>query len=94
MNGRSASNTNRRSPAPMRRSVFSASGFFRAKIDGHGSEKSMHSAAVRHGCARPFPCVGVGHTIGWPSQRAMRKSRFRIVGAPKSHARSSRHSTA
>ena len=29
-----------------------------------------------------LPCVGAGHTIGLPSQRAIRKNRFQIVGAP------------
>ena len=29
-----------------------------------------------------FPCVGAGHTIGRPSQRAIRNRRLRIVGAP------------
>ena len=33
----------------MRRSVFSASGLARPKIDGHGIDQSMHSAAVRQG---------------------------------------------
>ena len=49
MNGRGDSITNFRSPRPMRRSVFSASGRFRSKIDGQGSDQSMHSAAVRQG---------------------------------------------
>ena len=72
-----------------------------SKIDGHGSDQSMISAAVRHGSFRPettsgssgLPCVGFGHTMGRLSRRAMTNRRLRIVGAPKSQARSSRHST-
>jgi hypothetical protein len=77
-------------PLAIRRIVFSASGRFRPKIDGHGIDQSMISAAVRHGFSFPdrtsgesgAPCVGSGQTIGRPSQRAIRKNRFRIVGAP------------
>lgn len=82
MNGRGDSSTNRRRPSAMRRWVASASGFFRAKMDGHGIVQSMHSAAVRQGSGRPGPCVGSGHTIGSPSLRAMMYSRLRMVGAP------------
>jgi hypothetical protein len=69
-------------PRAMRFSVASASGFLRAKIDGHGSDQSMHSAAVRYGCSRPGPWVFSGQTIASPSQRAMMKRRFLEVGAP------------
>lgn len=47
MNGSGASSTKRRSPRAIRRSVFSASGRSRSKMEGHGIDQSMHSAAVR-----------------------------------------------
>ncbi len=61
-----------------------------SNIDGQGRDQSMISAAVRHGGNWPdftdsdfgSPCVGTGQTIGMPSRRAIRKRRFRIVGAP------------
>jgi hypothetical protein len=81
MNGRGLSITNLRIPSAIRARVFSASGFFRSKIDGQGMLQSMHSAAVWNGSS-PGPCVGSGHTIGSPSQRATRNSRRRLVGAP------------
>jgi hypothetical protein len=81
MNGSALSRTYRRSPRAIRRRVFSARGFFRPKIDGHGTVQSMHSAAVRNG-SRPRPWVGSGQTMGRPSDRATTKSRFRVVGAP------------
>ncbi|SPV21805.1 Uncharacterised protein [Burkholderia gladioli] len=101
MNGSALFTTNFMMPRAMRRIVASFSGRSRSKIDGHGIVQSMQSAAVRQGAnlpartAAPFgsPCVGVGHTIGSPSRRATRKKRLRMVGAPKSHARSSRWST-
>ena len=42
-----------------------------SKIDGHGSDQSMISAAVRQGALRPalpsgssgLPCVGAGQTL-------------------------------
>src|SRR5512143_1235049 len=82
-------------PRAMRASVLSACERSRSKIDGASTDQSMHSAAVRYGI-RPepsTPCVGCGHVIGRPSQRAIRKKRRREVGAPKSHARRSFHST-
>ena len=77
------------SPRAIRRSVFSASGFFRSKILGHGIDQSIISAAVRHGLSFPFitsglsgaPCVGSGQTIGRPSRRATKKTASGIVGA-------------
>jgi len=93
MNGCGASRTYFLIPRAMRRSVASASGFLRVKIDGHGMLQSMHSAAVRNGCARPGPWVGCGQAIASPSQRAMMKRRLRLVGAPKSLARSCFSST-
>jgi len=54
---------------------------------GQSCDQSMHSAAVRQG-SRPEPlagfaaCGAAGQTIGRPSQRAIRNSRLRIVGAP------------
>ena len=73
----------------------------RSKIDGHGIDQSIHSAAVLYGLSLPdltsllsgAPWVGLGHLIGWPSRRATINKRLRIVGAPKSHARSSLNST-
>jgi hypothetical protein len=47
MNGSAELMTKRRMPSAMRRSVFSASGFLRSKIDGQARLQSMHSAAVR-----------------------------------------------
>ena len=96
-----------------RRIVFSASGrtavmpYFAlicallSKIDGHGSDQSMISAALTHGLSFPLltsalslgACVGCGQTMGLSSHRATRKNRFRVVGAPKSAATSSFHST-
>ncbi len=82
MNGRAASITYRTTPAAMRLRVFSASGFFRSKMLGHGSDQSMIDAAACHACSRPLPCVGVGHAMRSPSQRATRKNRRRVVGVP------------
>ncbi|OQB77822.1 MAG: hypothetical protein BWX88_05241 [Planctomycetes bacterium ADurb.Bin126] len=88
MNGSAALTTNRSMPRAIRRSVASASGRFRSKMDGHGRLQSMHSAAARQGF-RPRAshfCRGawvrLGQTIFSPSQRAMRKNRFRVVGTP------------
>ncbi|KHQ50344.1 hypothetical protein OA50_05019 [Mameliella alba] len=61
-----------------------------SKIEGQGTDQSMHSAAVRHGLRLPCftgfdagsPWVGSGQMIGRPSRRAMMNSRLRIVGAP------------
>src|SRR5690606_41115694 len=69
MNGRGLFTTNFMMPCAMRRRVFSASGFFRSKIDGHGIDQSIISAEVRHGLSLPdrtsglsgLPCVGDGH---------------------------------
>ena len=86
----------------MRLSVFSAKGRTarmpyramissdEAKIDGHGRDQPMHSAAVRHGFRVPArtsgesgaPCVGSGQTMAWLSRRAIMKRRLRMVGAP------------
>ncbi len=66
-NGLADRSTYRTMPAAMRFKVFSASGFFRSKIDFAGSDQSMHSAAVRHGEQKSEParvCVGAGHVIG------------------------------
>ena len=88
-------------PLAIRFRVFSANGFFRSKMEGHGIDQSIHSAAVLHGFNLPFltsvesglPCVGLGQTIGIPSRRAIIKKRLRMVGAPKSHALNSLNST-
>ena len=61
-----------------------------SKMDGHGRLQSMISAALRHAFFSPAltaslsagACVGSGHTMGRPSQRAIRKNRFLVVGAP------------
>ena len=59
----------------------------RSKIEREGIVKSMHSAAVRHGLALSFAAfagfnlVAFGHTMGWPSRRAITNRRLRIVGA-------------
>ena len=90
MNGCAALITYLSRPRATRRSVASASGLDRSKMLGQGIDQSMHSAAVRHGLRWPaltsalpgLPCVGVGHTMGWPSHRAIRKRRLRLVGAP------------
>src|SRR5690606_23461437 len=102
MNGSGLSNTNFFRPRAMRIMVFSASGFGRSNIDVTGMRQSIHSAAERYGSSSPDltraesagPCVGSGHTTGYPSQRATIKKRFRVVGAPKSQARSYRKSMA
>ena len=54
---------------------------------------ASHSAAMRNAQGRPGPCVAAGHTIGRPSQRAITNNRSRVVGAPWSHAGTTRHST-
>ena len=86
----------------MRRMVLSASGrtdrrpycshisLELAKMDGHGKDQSMISAAVRQGNSLPdntsglsgAPCVGFGQTMGSLSRRAIRNSRLRVVGVP------------
>jgi hypothetical protein len=85
MNGVALSTTYRWMPCAIRRSVASASGLVRSKIERPRSDQSMHSAAVRQGFW-PLPgtlaCVGSGHTIGCPSQRATTNRRLRMVGAP------------
>ena len=61
-----------------------------SKIDGQGSVQSMISAALRQGWSSPLltaalsrgAWVGLGHTIGFPSHRATKKNRLRVVGAP------------
>lgn len=61
-----------------------------SKMDGHGRLQSMTSAALLHGFFRPASTSGVsagawvgsGHTMGSPSLLAIRKNRFRVVGAP------------
>ena len=90
MNGCAASYTYRTIPLAMRLQVASASGRVRSKIDGAGMVQSMQSAAVRHGSmpAGTLPLasgcawVGAGHVMGWPSHRATRNRRLRMVGAP------------
>jgi hypothetical protein len=96
MNGFGLSRTNFCSPRAMRRMVFSASGRFtptvRAsagvrKIDGHGSEKSMHSAPSATAAGRDDPSARA-----WaPAIRsAGRRSARRGRGACASWARRSR----
>src|SRR5258708_4976638 len=90
MNCSGESITYRLVPAATRRSVLSASGFLRSKMLGHGTDQSMHSAAVLHGFKwlvnKSVPIffglvlVGSGQTIGNPSHRATRNNRLRIVG--------------
>ena len=61
-----------------------------SKMEGQGRLQSMISAALRQGSFFPVStsglsagaCVGSGHTMGCPSQRAIRKNRFLVVGAP------------
>ena len=61
-----------------------------SKMDGQGRLQSMISAALRHGFSLPLftaslsrgAWVGSGHTMGFPSQRAIRTNRLRLVGAP------------
>jgi hypothetical protein len=97
MKGSSASTTYRMIPFAMRRFVASASSRVRSKMLGAGSSHMMHSAAVRYGFALCWrtgrllggACVCVGTTMGSPSQRATRNRRLRIVGVPRSQARSS-----
>ena len=63
---------------------------FVAKMEGVGRFQSMISAALRHGFLVPAftswlsagAWVGSGHTMGRSSLRAIRKKRFRVVGAP------------
>ena len=77
-------------PLAMRLQVASASGRARLKMDGAGMLQSMQSAAVRHGfmpegtlpLASGWAWVGLGHVMGWPSRRATRNRRLRMVGAP------------
>lgn len=77
-------------PFATRLQVASASGRSRSKMLGAGMLQSMQSAAVRHGLSffcrtgrlAGAPCVGSGQTMGWPSQRATRNMRLRMVGAP------------
>ena len=52
--GAGLSITNFCNPFAMRRIVFSASGFLRSNIEGHGKVQSIHSAAVRHALTSPF----------------------------------------
>ncbi|MNJ56225.1 hypothetical protein D3C77_517600 [compost metagenome] len=96
MNGSAASITNFFMPLAIRRSVAGARSFLRPKMLWLGMVQSMHSAAVRHFCwplAGFFAWVGSGHTMGWPSHRAIMNRRSRLVGAPKSQALITRHST-
>ncbi len=88
-------------PVAIRLHVASANGVFRSNMLGQGIDQSIHSAAVRQGFNLPdltasdsgSACVCVGHLIGIPSRRAIRKKRLRIVGEPKSQARNSLQST-
>ena len=102
MNGAPDLIVNLSTPRMMRRKVLSASGrtaeipyhsrisSFVAKIDGHGNDQSMISAALRHGSSLPLrtsalplgACVRSGQTIARPSQRAISTSRRLVVGAP------------
>jgi hypothetical protein len=81
MNGSGELMTKRRMPSAMRRSVFSASGFLRSKIDGHGRVPvdALGGGAVG---LEAGPCVGSGFTMGRPSRRATMNRRSRVVGAP------------
>ena len=59
-------------------------------MEGVGRFQSMISAALHHGFLVPAftsglfagAWVGSGQTMGRPSLRAIRKKRFRVVGAP------------
>ncbi|MNJ43292.1 hypothetical protein D3C77_382910 [compost metagenome] len=96
MKGCGLFSTNFCRPLATRRRVAWARSFFLPKMLLLGTVQSMHSAAVRHFCwplAGFFAWVGVGHTIRWPSQRAIMNRRSRLVGAPKSQALMTRHST-
>ena len=61
-----------------------------SKTDGQGRDQSMISAALLQGFFSPASTsglsagawVGSGHAIGRPSQRAIKKNRFLVVGAP------------
>jgi NAD(P)-dependent dehydrogenase (short-subunit alcohol dehydrogenase family) len=103
MDERRALNPSRRfgTPAALcsRFQAFASSGV--AKMEHIGRSQSMHAAAGTEGASSPArtaaesrcPCVGAGQTTGSPSRRATTKRRSREVGAPKSQAVSSRHST-
>ena len=102
MNGAPDLIVNLSTPRMMRRMVLSASGrtaampyrswisSFVEKIEGHGSDQSIISAALRHGNSLPLrtsalsrgACVRSGQTISRPSQRAISTSRRLVVGAP------------
>ncbi|MNC59605.1 hypothetical protein D3C75_1094250 [compost metagenome] len=90
MNGSATLMTNRASPLAIRRRVFSANGRLRSNMEGHGIDQSITSAAVGHGSSFPAftsalagsPWVGLGHTMGAPSRRAIRNRRLRMVGVP------------
>ncbi|MNV56260.1 hypothetical protein D3C71_1485330 [compost metagenome] len=95
MNGFALVSTCRQQPLATRRMVFTAIGLSR-KIVRPRLLQSMHSAAVRQGCCFAVGTlwrVGAGQTIGFPSLRATRYRRFRIVGALAFAAMRSRHST-
>src|SRR3990167_584492 len=89
-NGAFASTTYRMIPLAMRLQVASARGLVRSKMLGAGTVQSMQSAAVRQGFmpagtlprASGWAWVGLGHTMGWPSHRATKNRRLRLVGAP------------
>lgn len=67
MNGFGLSITKRRMPFAMRRSVFSASGRLRPKIDGQGIVQSMQSAAVRQIASPGLDTVGAAG-LPWVSR--------------------------
>ena len=84
------------------RPYFSRISALLSKMEGHGRLQSMISAALRQGFSLPLRTsslslgawVRSGQTMGRPSQRAISTKRFRVVGAPRSAATSSRYSTA
>jgi hypothetical protein len=75
MQRRNGLSPNRSSPAKIRRSVFSLSGFFRSKIDLPGIFQSMMRRAAT-------PWVGCGQTILRRPRTAWMNSRRRVVGSP------------
>lgn len=102
MNGSPLLIVNLSTPRMMRRMVLLASGrtadrpYFSlisallSKMEGHGRDQSMISAADRQGSSFPDftaslslgACVGSGQQMGRPSHRAIRTNRLRVVGAP------------
>ena len=80
-------------PLAMRRLVFSVSGFLRyfgsSRRERPGLDQSIISRAARHlgsswsRLGLPvFEWVASGHRMGFPSFRACRKKRIRVVASP------------